>query len=229
MQKTALITGATRGIGLAIARELSSDYHIIVGGRSSKAVHKVCTELPSASPFVADLSHLEDIETAAPELQTLDLLVHSAGICRGSTVAETSWQTWREVLDVNVLAVAELTRVLLPALRDAHGQIITINSGSGFFSSPSGGVYAASKFALRAFTDALREEERGRVRVSSIHPGRVDTDMQVELQAAAGRPYNGSEHLRPESVAAAVRLAADASPEATVEEISIRPTRGRLS
>lgn len=229
MHKTAFITGATRGIGLAIARELSRDHHIIVGGRNAEAVQKVCDQLPSASPFVADLSHLEEIEAACPSLEKLDLLVHSAGICEGADVANTDWQTWCKVLEVNVVAVAELTRILLPALRSAHGQVITINSGSGFFSSPGGGIYAASKFALRALTDALREEERGQVRVCSIHPGRVDTDMQVELQAQFGRPYNPNDHMRVESVAATVRLAADASPDATVEELSIRPSVGRLS
>ncbi|HIW30613.1 MAG TPA: SDR family NAD(P)-dependent oxidoreductase, partial [Candidatus Luteococcus avicola] len=82
---------------------------------------------------------------------------------------------------------------------------------------------SASKFALRALTDALREEERGKVRVSSVHPGRVDTDMQVDLQAQMGRRYVAAEHLRPESVAEAVALAVYASPEAMVEQVSIRP------
>ncbi|MDU1417852.1 MAG: short chain dehydrogenase, partial [Cutibacterium avidum] len=67
------------------------------------------------------------------------------------------------------------------------------------------------------------EEERGVVRVTSIHPGRVDTDMQVELQAQAGRPYDASEHLRPQSVAVTVRAALEASPEAMIEELSVRP------
>ena len=101
--------------------------------------------------------------------------------------------------------------------------MVTINSGSGFTAGTGGGPYSASKFALRAFTDALREEERGTVRVSSIHPGRVDTDMQVELQARKGRPYNPDEHLRAESVAEAVALAVYASEEAMVETLSIRP------
>ena len=72
-------------------------------------------------------------------------------------------------------------------------------------------------------TDALREEERGKIRVSSVHPGRVDTDMQVEIQDAAGRPYRAEDHLRPESIAAAVRLALDASEDAMVEQVSVRP------
>ena len=84
-------------------------------------------------------------------------------------------------------------------------------------------MYAASKFALRAYTDALREEERGRVRVTSIHPGRVATDMQEQMWTELGRPYVPEHHLRPESVAATVRVAVDASPEAMLEELQIRP------
>ena len=93
------------------------------------------------------------------------------------------------------------------------------------FSSPGGGVYAGSKFALRALTDALREEMRGKVRVCSIHPGRTDTDMQRELQAAMGNEhYDGARYVAPESVAAAVRLAVDTPDNATIEQLSIRPS-----
>ena len=124
-----------------------------------------------------------------------------------------------------MFAVADLTRLLLPALEAARGIVVAINSGAGFFSSPGGGVYAGSKFALRALTDALREEMRGKVRVCSIHPGRTDTDMQRELQAAMGNEhYDGSCYVSPGSVAAAVRLAVDTPDNATVEQLSIRPS-----
>ena len=160
------------------------------------------------------------------QLDSLDVLVNSAGVSAaspGETAAQTR-EEWRRVLEINVVAAADLTRLVLPLLRTSHGDIVMINSGSGFLRTPAGGgVYAASKYALRALTHALREEERGVVRVTSIHPGRVDTDMQVELQAQAGRPYDASEHLRPQSVAVTVRAALEASPEAMIEELSVRP------
>ncbi len=128
---------------------------------------------------------------------------------------------------VNVFGVAELTRLLLPALRAAGGTLVTINSGSGHRSAPTMSQYCSTKFALRAFTDALREEERGRVRVSSVHPGRVDTEMQVALQEGRGNTdYDGSLYVRPESVAAAVRFAVDTTEESIIEEITVRPVRG---
>ncbi|MEL4505198.1 SDR family oxidoreductase [Luteococcus sp. H138] len=219
----ALVTGASRGIGLAIARRLADSHHILVGGRDADAVQSVVDDLPSASPFVCELTDEQATSAAAAQVQRLDVLIHSAGIGVSGDVGQATREQWRQVFEVNVIAVADLTRLLLPRLRDARGMVVTINSGSGFHSGPGGGLYSGSKFALRALTDALREEERGTVRVSSIHPGRVDTDMQVDLQAQKGRPYVAEEHLRPESVAEAVALAVYASPEAMVEELSIRP------
>ena len=199
------MTGATRGIGRAIANELGHDHHIIVGGRHREAVEKVVSELPSASPFVVDLNDGDATAAAVSQLDRLDALVNSAGVSARSpgNIASQTRDEWRRVLEINVVAIADLTRLVLPLLRASHGDVVMINSGSGFLRTPAGGgVYAASKYALRALTHALREEERGVVRVTSIHPGRVDTDMQVELQAQAGRLYDASEYLRPQSVAA---------------------------
>lgn len=230
----ALITGASRGIGLAIARELSSTHDLILGASSEDSLADVLAEFPGARPFIAELTDKDAIARAVADAgfgggagsagARLDVLVHSAGVADGETVAETPWDVYERVFAVNVFAVAELTRLLLPALRAAGGQVVTINSGSGYFSGVGAAVYSGSKFALRAFSDALREEERGAVRVTSIHPGRVDTDMQMALQASYGNnDYDGSLYIRPESVAATVRLAVDATPEAMIENLAIRP------
>lgn len=220
---TALVTGASRGIGRAIAIELSRTHHILVGGRDAAAVAAVVAALPSAEPFLADLT-TGDVPTIPEQL---DVLVHSAGVEDGGTIEKTRTEVWRHIFEVNVFAVAELTRRALPALRAAHGLVVVINSGSGLRSGPGGGAYAGSKFALRALTDALREEERGRVRVSSIHPGRVDTEMQQALVAREGHEYDTSYTLSPEMVATTVRTAVDLPPSGTVESLSVRPVRVR--
>ena len=219
----ALVTGASRGIGLAIAVELGRSHHVLVGGRDRAAVAAVVAQLPSAEPFIGDLT----ADTLPPLPERVDVLVHSAGVAEGGEVGELSLDTWRRVFEVNVFAVAELTRRALPALRAADGLVVTINSGSGFTTGAGGAVYAGSKFALRAFTDALREEERGRVRVSSIHPGRVDTDMQRALVAEEGHEYDTRYTITPEMVAATVRTAVDLPRSGSVETLSVRPVRRR--
>jgi NADP-dependent 3-hydroxy acid dehydrogenase YdfG len=220
----ALVTGATRGIGRAIAAELGRTHHVLVGARSADAVAEVVAALPSAEPYVADLAAGE----LPPLPQRLDVLVHSAGVEEGDRIADTDRATWERVFATNVFAVAELTRLALPALRAARGIVVTINSGSGFVSGPRGGVYGASKFALRALSDALREEERPNgVRVSSVHPGRTDSDMQRSLTAKLGEDYDTNYFLAPEDVADAVRLVVDLPERGTIETLSIRPTRRR--
>lgn len=220
-----LITGASRGLGRAIATALADTWHIHVGGTNAVQVDDVVRELPSAEPFVVDLTDERATADLARRITRLDALVHSAGIAMTDRIDEATREQWRHQFEVNVFAVADLTRLLLPLLRASHGQIVMINSGAGLRSGKRVGLYAGSKFALLALTDALREEERGVIRVTSIHPGRVDTDMQREIQALDGRPYDPQEHLRPESVAATVRLALTASPEALIESLTIRPVR----
>lgn len=226
--RTVLITGATRGIGAEIARTLAPTWRVLVGGRDADAVASLVAELPHASGFVVDLADPDAVRAAVDGLgERLDAVVHSAGVVSHGRADELSWDEWRRVLDLNVIAVAELTRLLLPRLRAARGQVIAINSGAGFTAGAGNAIYAASKFALRAWADALRAEERGVVRVTSVHPGRVDTDMQRELQSAEGRgSYDASVAMGAAAVAQAVGYALDAPADAVVETLSVRPQGG---
>ncbi len=122
------------------------------------------------------------------------------------------------------MAVAELTRLLLPALRAARGRVVLLNSGAGLKACAGWASYAASKFALKAFADALRAEEAEHgVRVTSVHPGRTDTEMQREVAAVEGGDHRAHHYLRPESVAGAVLLAVTAPDDAALTELVLRP------
>lgn len=217
----ALVTGASRGIGHQIALELGGTHHVLVGGRDATAVATLVGQLPSAAPFVADVTDEAAIATLCATSDSLDVLVHSAGQVAFGPLAESSTEQWRALLEVNVTAPATLTRMLLPALRAAHGLVVFLNSGAGLRTSAGFTAYSASKFALTALADALRAEERGQVCVTSVHPGRVATDMQVELTTLQGQPYRPSAYLDPTAVARVVRLAVDLAPGASLETIRL--------
>jgi NADP-dependent 3-hydroxy acid dehydrogenase YdfG len=226
----ALVTGATRGIGAAIAAALADRHELLIGGRDPAAVRDACDRLApgTARPFAVELTDHGALADAVRGIERLDVLVHSAGVGLLGSVAETAAETWRRQFEVNVVAVAELTRLLLPALRAARGRVILINSGAGLEARPGWASYAASKFALRAFADALRGEEVANgVRVTSVHPGRVDTDMQREVVAQEGGTYRSEHYLRPQTVAEAVRFAAEAPQDAALTQLVLRPAGSR--
>ncbi|MFE3546451.1 SDR family oxidoreductase [Nocardia sp. NPDC059177] len=218
----ALITGASRGLGAAIAREFAPTHELLLGARSAEALGPILTELPFATGWPVALTDYAAVAAAAAPIERLDVLVHNAGIADLGTVAESSVEQWRGTLEANLIAVAELTRVLLPALRAANGHVVLINSGAGLRAHPGWGSYAASKFGLRAFADALRQEEPT-LRVTSIFPGRIDTDMQRAIVAGEGREYRPEDFLTAETVAGAVRNAVDTPRDGHPTEIVLRP------
>lgn len=218
---TALITGASAGIGAAIARALAPTHDLLLPGRPSDRLAGVAAEL-GATTWPLDLNDTAAI-AADPRLpDRLDVLVHNAGVALPARVAESTVEQWRDTMAVNVIGAVALTLAALPALRAAEGQVVFINSGSGFRSSPGLASYSASKFALRAFADSLRADEPT-LRVTSVHPGRTDSAMQRGLVAYEGGEYDPDRFLRPETVAQLVAEAVATPPDGHVHEIVVRP------
>ena len=221
MPGTALITGAGGGIGAAIAEALAPTHTLLLAGRPSARLDSVAARL-GATTWPMDLTDPDDIEAAAEVLTELDVLVHNAGVAFPGRVAESTPEQWRATFEVNVTGAVALTCALLPALRAVRGQVIFINSGAGMNASPGLASYSASKFALRAFADSLRADEP-QLRVTSIHPGRVDTEMQRDLVAYEGRDYNPADFLTPHTVAGVVASVVATPADAHTHEVVIRP------
>ena len=225
LKPRALITGASRGIGLAIARALGSTHRILVGGTGPRSVDPVVEALPDAEPWPVDLADPAAIERGAADVLgggPLDVLVHAAGIAPQRSIADFDLDEWRRTLQIDLVAPAQLTSLLLPALRAAHGIVVFINSGSGLFSYPNGSPYTEAKHALRTLADDLREEERVHgVRVTSVHPGTTDTEMGRAIRPGV----DPARLVPPEAIAAGVRVAVDAPAAAQFEMLSIRPSQ----
>ncbi|HEX5404030.1 MAG TPA: SDR family oxidoreductase [Pseudonocardiaceae bacterium] len=220
----ALVTGATRGIGAAVARELCTSHELLLGGRDTAALVALALELPGAQPWPVDLTDAEALAESVAGIDELDVLVHSAGTITIASLADSSVDVWRRTMELNVIAVAELTRLLLPALRAVQGRVVLVNSGQGLSARADWGAYAASKHALRGYAEALRAEEAEHgVRVTSVYPGRTGTDMQRGVREAEGGEYEPDNYLAADTVAAAVAWAVRAPDDAQVLDVSVRP------
>ncbi len=180
------------------------------------------TTLPDAFHWTVDLATSEGMDVVPAELAAVDVLVHCAGVFE----PDTPESVWQDVFAVNLFGVVDVTRRLLPAVRAARGRIIVVNSSVVARSPVGRSAYAASKHALRVFTRALHEEELDNgVRVTSIYPGRVATEMQRAVRRSEGGPFESERYLTPESVASAVSFVLSTPPGAHLAELLMEPAR----
>jgi NADP-dependent 3-hydroxy acid dehydrogenase YdfG len=216
-----MITGAAGGLGSALADALATTHTLLLAGRPSPRLDAVAERF-GATTWPLDLADPDSIAAVVEPIVELDVLIHNAGVAYPGRVAESSVDEWRSTMAVNLIGAVALTLELLPALRSAAGQVVFINSGSGIKSSPGLASYSASKFALRAFADSLRNDEPS-LRVTSIHPGRIATAMQEDLTAYEGRDYDPEQFLSPQTVARVTADAVNVPRDAHIHEVIVRP------
>ena len=174
-----LVTGANRGIGLAITRHLSArGWDVYATARSEGALAELGT-MPGVHPTRLDITDRASLDALAAQLPAeLDGVVNNAGIIVNGPVEGLTLDDLSRQLDVNVTAQIGVTHAVLPRIRAAKGRIVFISSVSGLIATPGTGAYNASKFALEALADALRMELRPwGIRVSLVEPGPIRTDM----------------------------------------------------
>ncbi len=225
-----LITGAGSGIGAVLATRLAErGDELWLLARDARRAAELRERFPGAKTLVGDLADPAKLSWAFGHQQLpveLDSVLHVAGVVELAPVGELPVKAWQETLNVNLVAPAELTRLLLPSVRLAKGHVVFVNSGAGLRASADWSAYAASKHGLRALADSLRLEEHGHgVRVTSVYPGRTATAMQVKVHQQEGREYDAAQWIEPESVAKAVLAALDASRDAEITDITVRPGR----
>ena len=223
--KTAIVTGASSGIGAATARALAHNSARVAGG--ARRVDRLETEV-ALELDVTDPSSCERfVEQAVAELGGLDILVNNAGLGLGREPFDQSTEEDEEtVLETNVRGVMRLTRLCLPHIRDG-GHIVNLGSVAGRQPYENAAVYVTSKFAVRGFTYALREDLLGRpIHVTTVDPGLVETNFsRVRFRGDEERAkavYANVEPLRPEDIAECIVFALTRPPHVNVDELVVK-------
>jgi 3-oxoacyl-[acyl-carrier protein] reductase len=229
--QVAVITGAGRGIGAAIARELSSlGATAVLCGRTRAALESSAQAIVQAGGkaevVLCDVTSLPSVEAAAKRVETsfgrVDILVNNAGIGGfGGPLHQLAPDSWEQILNTNLRGVFYTTRAFAPMMiRARSGHIINISSLAGKNALPNGAAYAASKWGLNGLSYSVAEELRlHNIRVAVICPGSTNT----ELSPHAGKDH--SKMLQPEDVAHAVAMLVTQAPQSFVSEILVRPTQ----
>jgi NADP-dependent 3-hydroxy acid dehydrogenase YdfG len=235
-EKTAVVTGASSGIGMATAKALAAaGYRVFLGARRLERLEEIAGSIAAAggtaTPLSLDVTDPESVAVFTGRLPAmLHLLVNNAGGALGlDRIEDAQDERWRIMWEVNVMGVLRLTRALLPALEaSGDGHVINIGSIAGFETYAGGAGYTAVKHAVRAFTRTLRLEMLGRpLRITEIAPGLVETEFSlVRFEGDAERAksvYRGMKPLAPEDVADCVVWAATRPSHVNIDEIVVRP------
>ncbi|MEU8876420.1 SDR family oxidoreductase [Streptomyces javensis] len=225
---THLITGAGSGIGAAVTERLAErGDELWLLARDAGRAKELAERFPGVRTVVGDLADPDRLSWALGH-QTLpdrlDSLLHIAGVVDLGEVGELTPKAWNRQLAANLVAPAELTRLLLPQLRLAQGHVVFVNSGAGLRANAQWAAYAASKHGLKALADVLRWEESGNgVRVTTVYPGRTATPMQVKVHQQEGKEYDAERWIAPETVATTILTALDLPHDAEITDLQVRP------
>jgi NADP-dependent 3-hydroxy acid dehydrogenase YdfG len=221
-----MVTGATGGIGGAVVAALvAAGHQVSVVARDPGRLRSV----PGVRAVAADLAQPQRLAQVIGEPERLDALVHCAGVSVEAIapVAGTGPGVWQETMAVNAMAAAELTRLVLPALRRSRGHVVFLNSAPGVRAVPGWAAFAASKAALQELADSLRAEEAGNgLRVTTVYPGATATEQLRQVRAAFGRGYDQQRCIQPGTLAAMVAWVLAAPPDAYISELSVLAVPG---
>ncbi|MCV3297869.1 SDR family oxidoreductase [Pantoea ananatis] len=236
MNKVILITGASSGIGEGIARELgATGAKVLLGARRLARIEAIAAEICSAGGIAQ--AHLLDVtdrvsmaafvQAALDNWGRVDVLINNAGVMPLSPLAAGKQDEWERIIDVNIKGVLWGIGAVLPLMEaQGSGQIINIGSIGALSVVPTAAVYCASKFAVRAISDGLRQES-SKIRVTCVNPGVVESELAstiTHVETMAAMDAYRSVALKPADIARAVRHIIEAPENVDTTEITIRPT-----
>ncbi|WAJ28273.1 SDR family oxidoreductase [Antarcticirhabdus aurantiaca] len=237
LDKVVLITGASSGIGVGIARELAAaGATLMLGARRTDRLDALADELRQNGAAVAtrrlDVTDRADVSAFANAAREafgrVDAIVNNAGVMPLSPMASLKVDEWDQMIDVNVKGVLYGIAAVLPEMTArGSGHVVNIASIGALAVSPTAAVYCATKFAVRAISDGLRQERQD-IRVTCIHPGVVESELAstiTDRQAAELMETYRSIALKPDAIGRAVRFALEQPEDVDVNEIVVRPLR----
>jgi 3-hydroxy acid dehydrogenase/malonic semialdehyde reductase len=224
--KSAVVTGASSGIGAATAQALAREGARVVGG--ARRTERIASPVTPLELDVTDQGSCERfVKAAVEELSGIDILVNAAGLALGRDLFDASTEEdERIVLETNVNGLIRMTRLCLPHLRDG-GHIVNLGSVAGRQAYEKGSLYVTSKFAVRGFTYALREDLLGRpIHLTTVDPGLVETDFSLVRfrgdEETARKVYEGVDAMKPDDIAECVLFAVTRPQHVNVDEIVVK-------
>ncbi|MGX0891513.1 NADP-dependent 3-hydroxy acid dehydrogenase YdfG [Pseudomonas sp. ADAK2 TE3594] len=235
--KVVVITGASSGIGEASARLLASQgAHVVLGARRVDRLETLVAELNAAGQSAAfravDVTRRDDVQAfidfAVERFGRVDVIVNNAGVMPLSKLEALKVEEWDRMIDVNIRGVLHGIAAGLPLMQRQHsGQFINIASIGAYTVSPTAAVYCATKFAVRAISEGLRQEVGGNVRVTVISPGVTESELAESISDAGGRAEMREFRkiaIPAEAIARAIAYAIDQPADVDVSELIVRPT-----
>lgn len=234
--KVVLITGASSGIGEAAARLIASKgAHVVLGARRTERLDQLVSEIQaaggSASARALDVTDLQSMQAfvtfAKAQYGKVDVIINNAGVMPLSPLASLKVNEWNQMLDVNVRGVLHGIAAVLPDMQaQGYGQVINISSIGGLAVSPTAAVYCATKFAVRAISDGLRQET-DKIRVTVVCPGVVESELADTISDEEAREEMKAFRrvaLNADAIARALAYAIEQPDDVDVSEIVVRPT-----
>lgn len=235
--KVVLITGASSGIGEATARHLAAHgMHVVLGARRTERLEALAAEIGvaggTASVAALDVTSQDSmqrfVDLAVERHGRVDVLINNAGVMPLSKLEALKVDEWNRMIDVNIRGVLHGIAATLPLMQKQRGgQIINLASIGAYTVSPTAAVYCATKFAVAAISEGLRQEVGGDIRVTVVSPGVVESELADSISDPGGREEMRAFRqisIKPDAIARAIRFAIDQPADVDVSEMIVRPT-----